>query len=154
MDSAMLFDSPLGSMLAVEHEGRLTQLDFADGCPEGLMLRETPLLKRCRKQLDEYFAGKRKAFDLPLGPKGTAFQQQVWAALLAIPYGETRSYGQIAAAIGRPKAVRAVGGANHLNPISIIQPCHRVIGADGSLTGYGGGLGRKEKLLQLERGRP
>ena len=151
MESAMCFDTPLGMMLAVETDGFLTQLDFADQVPEGIVVRETALLKRCKKQMDEYFQGKRQAFDLPLKPLGTAFQQAVWAALIAIPYGQTRSYQQIAAAVERPRAVRAVGGANHANPISIIQPCHRVIGADGSLTGYGGGLHRKERLLALER---
>lgn len=109
-----------------------------------------PLLKKAVKQLDEYFAGKRKKFDLPLSMKGTEFQQKVWEALRAIPYGETRSYGDIAKAIGKPKAARAVGMANNRNPVSIIVPCHRVIGANGSLVGYGGGLKAKEFLLKLE----
>ena len=101
-------------------------------------------------QLQEYFAGKRTRFDLPLAPRGTAFQKAVWAALLRIPFGETASYGDIARAIGKPAASRAVGGANHRNPIAIVIPCHRVIGADGSLTGYGGGLDHKRLLLELE----
>ena len=99
----------------------------------------------------EYFAGKRQQFDLPLRPEGTPFRQQVWQALLSIPYGQTRSYRDIAASVGAPRAVRAVGGANHHNPISIIIPCHRVIGADGSLRGYGGGTAIKTALLALER---
>lgn len=101
-------------------------------------------------QLAEYFAGTRQVFDLPLAAQGTAFQQQAWAALQQIPYGQTRSYQQQAAAIGRPAAVRAIGTANGRNPLSIIVPCHRVIGANGSLTGYGGGLGAKQWLLAHE----
>lgn len=101
--------------------------------------------------MEEYFSGRLQNFDLPLKPKGTDFQKQVWKALLMIPYGETKSYGDIAKQIGKEKAVRAVGGANHVNPISIVIPCHRVIGKNGNLTGYGGGLEVKEKLLELER---
>lgn len=101
-------------------------------------------------QLEAYFAGERQDFDLPLAPRGTAFQQQVWEALRAIPYGATTSYGELAAAIGNPAAVRAVGLANGRNPLPIIIPCHRVVGADGSLTGYGGGLEAKRALLELE----
>ena len=103
-------------------------------------------------QLREYFAGKRRAFDVPLAAHGTEFQRAVWKGLVAIPYGETRSYGELARRIGRARAVRAVGLANGRNPISIIVPCHRVIGADGTLTGYGGGLERKRFLLELENG--
>ena len=110
-----------------------------------------PLLGQAKQQLAEYFAGQRQAFDLPLRMQGTPFQQKVWAALREIPYGETRSYGQIAAQVGNPKASRAVGMANNRNPIAIIVPCHRVIGANGSLTGYAGGLSVKEELLALER---
>ncbi|MBM7866491.1 methylated-DNA--[protein]-cysteine S-methyltransferase [Heliobacterium gestii] len=106
----------------------------------------------CLRQLDEYFQGARQTFSLTMAPRGTAFQQRVWQALAAIPFGETRSYRQIAETIGNPRAVRAVGGANHNNPLSIIVPCHRVIGSDGSLTGYGGGLWRKEWLLNHEKG--
>jgi methylated-DNA-[protein]-cysteine S-methyltransferase len=98
-----------------------------------------------------YFAGRRKTFDLPLAPAGTPFQLSVWKALERIAYGETQSYGQIAQSIGKPKAVRAVGAANGANPIPIVIPCHRVIGSDGSLTGYGGGLTRKRQLLALEQ---
>jgi methylated-DNA-[protein]-cysteine S-methyltransferase len=113
--------------------------------------QETPLLKQAASQLKEYFDGKRKNFDLPLSFNGTPFQIADWRALLSIPYGETRSYKQIAEQIGSPKACRAVGLANNRNPISIIIPCHRVIGSDSSLVGYGGGLDIKERLLALEK---
>lgn len=109
-----------------------------------------PVLRDTEKQLNEYFAGARRRFDLPLDFQGTEFQKQVWQALLDIPYGETRSYGQIAQSIGNPKSVRAVGAANGKNPISIIAPCHRVIGASGALTGFAGGLEAKALLLSLE----
>jgi len=112
---------------------------------------ETPLIRKAAAQLDEYFKGKRKTFDLPLALHGTAFQTRVWEALQNIPYGQTVSYGQIAAAAGNPKACRAAGMANNRNPVTIIIPCHRVIGSDGSLTGYAGGLELKQKLLLLER---
>ena len=103
-----------------------------------------------RRQLDEYFAGKRRSFDLPLAPRGTAFQLRVWEALRAIPWGATWSYADLARHLGQPRAVRAVGGANGRNPLPIVVPCHRVIGADGSLTGFGGGLETKSRLLALE----
>ena len=111
----------------------------------------SPLLEEAARQLQEYFAGCRREFSLPLAPRGTEFQRQVWHALEGIPYGETRTYGEIARAIGKPKACRAVGMANHRNPLSILVPCHRVVGADGSLTGYGGGLEAKQFLLELEK---
>jgi len=117
----------------------------------GYQKAETPLIQKAAAQIEEYLNGKRKQFKLPLALHGTEFQLAVWHALQDIPYGETRSYGEIAASIGRPKAVRAVGMANNRNPISIIVPCHRVIGHDGSLTGYGGGLPLKQRLLELER---
>ncbi len=113
----------------------------------------TPLSDRADLQLREYFAGERREFDLPLAPEGTAFRKRVWTALCEVPYGETRSYREIAERIGSPKAVRAVGGANHHNPISILVPCHRVVGAGGGLTGYAGGLETKERLLALEGAR-
>ena len=112
--------------------------------------QDTPLLLEAKRQLEEYFAGLRAAFSLPLAPEGTDFQKAVWRELENIPYGETRTYGQIARALGNPKASRAVGMANHKNPVAIMIPCHRVIGADGSLTGYAGGLDIKETLLRLE----
>lgn len=151
MKRFVVVQSPVGDLTLTEENGALTGLYFGRRSLEG---EEglTALLERAFQQLEEYFAGKRKQFDLPLSLRGTEFQRQVWAALRDIPYGETRSYGQIAQAVGRPKAVRAVGMANHRNPISIIVPCHRVVGADGSLTGYGGGLENKKFLLALERG--
>ncbi|HYG70525.1 MAG TPA: methylated-DNA--[protein]-cysteine S-methyltransferase [Anaeromyxobacteraceae bacterium] len=112
-----------------------------------------PVLAEACRQLAEYFAGARATFDLPLRPRGTAFQQEVWRALCAIPPGETRSYAEIARAIGRPGAVRAVGAANGQNPIAIVVPCHRVIGSDGTLVGYAGGLDTKRWLLRHERER-
>lgn len=145
------YPSPIGDLILHEEDGCLTRVDFADPAltsEQDPVL--TPLLAETVRQLDEYFAGKRHDFDLPLAPQGTPFQQRVWAALRQIPYGTTASYGQIAAAIGNPKASRAVGMANNRNPIAVIIPCHRVIGADGSLVGYGGGLPIKKQLLELE----
>lgn len=110
-----------------------------------------PLLDIASAQLNEYFNGTRRKFNLPINPAGTEFQKRVWSTLLKIPYGETRSYGQIAAAIGNPKGARAVGAANNKNPIAIVIPCHRVIGADGALTGYAGGLDIKAILLETEK---
>ena len=150
--------SPIGRLMLEEEDGALVRVAFEREIPPGIeeQAEELPLqakevLEKAERQLDEYFAGERKVFNLPLAPKGTEFQKKVWAALCDIPYGETRSYGQIAAAVGNPKASRAVGMANHRNPISIIVPCHRVIGADGRLVGFGGGLWIKEKLLKLEK---
>ena len=150
------FDSPLGLvMVAAAHE-RLVGLWFegqrhqpdAAAWPAA---PQHPVLQQARAQLGEYFAGRRLSFDLPLDlSAGTGFQQAVWQALLAIPRGSTCSYGGLSAAIGKPTAVRAVGGAVGRNPLSIIVPCHRVVGADGALTGYAGGLTRKTTLLQLE----
>lgn len=121
------------------------------GVPTRVARNAQPLLSTACQQLDEYFTGMRTTFDLPLTPNGTEFQLAAWQALRAIPYGETRSYAEQATTIGRPTAVRAVGSANGKNPISIIVPCHRVIGSNGSLTGFGGGLDAKTYLLQLER---
>ena len=112
--------------------------------------KETPLIAAAAAQLREYFAGERKEFDLPLAPQGTAFQRRVWEKLCEIPYGECRSYGDLARNIGSPKAARAVGMANHRNPILIVIPCHRVLGKDGSLTGYAAGMKMKQALLDLE----
>jgi len=110
-----------------------------------------PILERTRAQLVEYFAGRRQSFDLPLAPRGTEQQESVWQALRDIPFGKTRSYGELAAHLGRPRAARAIGSANGRNPISIVIPCHRVIGADGALTGYAGGTARKQWLLHHEQ---
>ncbi len=151
------YDSPLDSLLLVANDEALTGVYFSDGRSQSIIGGDWeeqpahPVLQSAKWQLDEYFAGRRKTFDLPLAPNGTPFQHQVWQALCAIPYGETQSYADIARRIGNPKAVRAVGAANGANPVSIVVPCHRVIGADGSLTGYGGGLPRKRKLLALEQ---
>ena len=114
---------------------------------------DTAVLRQCEEELAAYFAGKLRTFTVPLGPVGTPFQLSVWEALRQIPYGETRTYGEIAAAVGRPKAVRAVGQANHVNPLPIFIPCHRVVGKGGALTGYAGGLDLKRALLALESGK-
>lgn len=147
-------ESPLGVLTLVSNGAALTRLEFENPrwpyvAPER---GEDEILTRARRQLDAYFAGRLDTFDVPLAPAGTGFQQKVWRALMSIGYGATWSYGRLAAAIGSPKASRAVGLANGRNPIAIIVPCHRVIGADGSLTGYGGGMRRKQHLLDLERG--
>jgi methylated-DNA-[protein]-cysteine S-methyltransferase len=148
-------DSPLGPLLLTADEKGITGLHM-DGeahgptQPGNNWVEDAPRFTAARHQLEEYFAGVRTEFDLPLRPVGTPFQQEVWAALQTIPYGEVRSYGEIAEQIGRPGASRAVGLANGRNPIAVIVPCHRVIGASGALTGYGGGLDRKLLLLDLE----
>lgn len=142
-------NSPVGWLTLVEEKGALTELRFGMPRPEET-LQETPLLLKAKHQLEGYFAGSRKSFDLPLAPKGTPFQQQCWQALQRIPYGQTCTYGQEAKAIGNPKACRAVGMGNHANPIPILIPCHRVIGSNGKLTGYAGGIEIKRKLLLLE----
>ena len=151
MHTAWVLDTPLGPMTAVSQGDALTALTFGERLPPGCALERTPLIANAAAQLGEYFAGKRQAFDLPLQPRGTAFQQTVWQALQQIPYGQTRSYGQIAAALGRPNASRAVGMAVGRNPVSLFVPCHRVLGSQGQLTGYGGGLERKTALLHLEQ---
>lgn len=148
----MQIDTPLGLMYVVEKDGALSRLDFSNNPSANCEIKQTALLAETAKQLKEYFSKSRSIFQLPLKPEGTSFQLKVWEALGSIPYGQTRSYRDIAVMIGHPKAYRAVGGANHHNPISIITPCHRVIGADGSLTGYGGGLDKKRALLALEQG--
>ena len=143
----LFYDSPIGPMTLVQEGEALARLDFdVPSQPE----EATPLLLEACRQLREYFAGERKAFALPLAPAGTAFQKKVWAALRDIPWGETRSYGDIARAIGKPTACRAVGMANGRNPLPIFIPCHRVIGTNGSITGYSGGLEKKRFLLRLE----
>lgn len=151
MEYGFIYESPLGKIVLTENGSAITQLVFSEVLPEEVNCMETPLLKKAHQQLQEYFDGKRKRFDLPLQPKGTDFQQKVWQALQEIPYGAVCSYQDIARVIGNAKACRAVGGANNKNPIAIIIPCHRVIGANGSLVGYGGGLPLKRKLLELEK---
>jgi methylated-DNA-[protein]-cysteine S-methyltransferase len=152
-------ESPIGLLRLVSGEAGLTELDLRPPPKRQLPQdewRESPGLRplsMAAEQLTQYFAGDRRVFDLPLAPAGTPFQQRVWAALQEIPYGTTWSYGQLAAHIGSAGAARAVGLANNRNPIAIIIPCHRVIGADGSLVGYGGGLPMKEWLLRHEDAR-
>lgn len=146
-----VMSSPIGPLTLAVHDGALTHLLFNGEVPKECIKGESELLQKAEAELSEYFEGARREFDLPLEPSGTEFQQRVWAALLDIPYGETRSYKDIAIAAGCPRGFRAVGMANHNNPISIIVPCHRVIGSGGGLTGYGGGLPIKEYLLGLER---
>lgn len=156
MNVSNIYDSPVGPLTLISNGAALTDLQFENPrypyqpASSGV----DAVLDRARQQLDAYFAGTLRTFDLPLAPQGTPFQKRVWAALAMIPYGRTMSYGALAAAIGNANAKRAVGLANGRNPISIIVPCHRVIGADGSLTGYGGGMERKRRLLELERGAP
>lgn len=151
-------ESPIGPLLIASDEDGLCNIEFrqsshpADrGAWQG---GNSHVLDATEKQLDQYFSGKRRAFDLPLSPHGTDFQRRVWKALQTIPYGQTISYAELARRVGNPRASRAVGLANGRNPLSIIVPCHRVIGADGSLTGYGGGLAIKESLLRLEGALP
>lgn len=151
-----LLASPVGVLTLVARESSLAAVLWEQERANRVVLGELhrddghPVLQETSRQLGEYFAGEREAFDLPLSFVGTAFQRQVWEALLSIPFGETRSYAQIAAQVGNPAAVRAVGAANGRNPISIIAPCHRVIGSAGTLTGFAGGLEAKRYLLNLE----
>ena len=150
-------DSPIGPLTLMAREGRLTHLVMEDQAhatevPSG-SVRDDAAFAEVTTQLDEYFAGERTAFDIPLDLQGTDFQRRVWAGLCAIAYGETISYGDLARRIGKPNAFRAVGLANGRNPVAVIVPCHRVIASDGSLGGYGGGLDRKVHLLELERSR-
>lgn len=152
----LTMDSPLGLLAVAAVDEGLTCVHMGvEEVKEAWGPEEpTPVLERAVDQLAAYFAGDLKSFDLPLAAVGTPFQQRVWAELARIPYGETCSYLDVAQRLGDPKAVRAVGLANGRNPIAIIVPCHRVIGANGKLTGYAGGLWRKERLLSLERGEP
>jgi len=145
------YESPIGVLTLGEENSALTYLLFGEQSPAGYTQSPTPFLIGVSGQLTQYFAGRRKSFDIPLNPSSTAYRKSVWKLLLDIPYGETITYGELARRTGNPKASRAVGGANHHNPISIIIPCHRVIGAGGKLTGYGGGLEAKAFLLQLEQ---
>jgi methylated-DNA-[protein]-cysteine S-methyltransferase len=141
-------ETPIGTVWLAGDGRRLTRVSFdrlpEHGCPPGVA-------RAVRAQLGAYFAGELERFELPLAPSGTRFQRHVWDAVAAIPYGATASYSEIAAAVARPSACRAVGAANGRNPLPILVPCHRVVGATGALTGYGGGLERKRALLDLER---
>ena len=153
----MYMDSPVGALKLVAHDQALVAVMWDNEDHKRVRLAELiqdhqhPMLIQVKKQLEQYFAGQRQQFDLPLDFQGTDFQQQVWQTLLTIPYGETRSYKEIAVQIGNEKAVRAVGAANGRNPISIIAPCHRVIGSSGALVGFAGGLDKKQILLSLEQ---
>lgn len=153
MKNIFYYDTKIGRIGIEDNGSAITKIYFANKHNEEEIINgnETILLKEAIKQLNEYFDGKRSSFDLPMEPKGTEFQNKVWNALKEIPCGETRSYGEIARIIGNEKASRAVGMANNKNPIPIIVPCHRVIGANGKLVGYAGGLDIKEKLLDLEK---
>ncbi len=150
-NNILYLPSPIGTLRLEADPHGICRLAFCHTKVEYPESSVSPLLTEAKKQLDEYFAGKRKIFSLPLSFRGTSFQIRVWEALQTIPYGETWYYGQLAEAVGNPKACRAVGMANNRNPLPILIPCHRVIGKNGSLTGYGGGLDIKEKLLALEQ---
>lgn len=145
------YPSPVGNLLLASDGTALTELRRTSSAGRQ---DSCPVLQQAAAELDEYFAGQRQAFTVPLHPTGTPFQQAAWAALLRIPYGQTRSYAQQAAVMGCPNAARAVGQANHRNPICILIPCHRVLGANGSLTGYGCGLDMKRFLLMMEGALP
>ena len=149
-------DSPVGKLKLVASEKGLVAILWENDNPRRVILGDLrkvdhqPILVEAELQLKEYFEGKRQGFSIPLDMRGTPFQKNVWEALLAIPFGETRSYGQLAKQLGKPTAMRAVGAANGRNPLSIVVPCHRVIGSSGQLTGFAGGLEAKEHLLKIE----
>ena len=154
MKNVFHYDTKIGKIGIEENGSAITKIYFINNDDEQAEIlgeNETALLKEAIKQLNEYFDGKRSSFDLKLQLQGTEFQKKVWNALIEIPFGETRSYGEIAKIIGNEKASRAVGMANNKNPIPIIVPCHRVIGANGKLVGYAGGVDIKEKLLNIEK---
>ncbi|NLT47414.1 MAG: methylated-DNA--[protein]-cysteine S-methyltransferase [Clostridiales bacterium] len=155
MKNVFYYETQLGRIGIADNGSSITDIFFADNetpvDAAGMVQKETPLIKEAGMQIMEYLDGDRKEFDLPLGVEGTPFQKAAWDALLTIPYGETRSYKQMAELVGNPKACRAIGLANNRNPISIVIPCHRVIGANGKLVGYGGGLHIKEQLLAIEK---
>ncbi len=157
MTRTLQIETPVGPVMVTATDQAITSIRFGTEMPENSTLTAesaaTPLLQEAARQLREYFSGTRRDFSLPLAPAGTPFQKSVWQALLTIPYGETCTYGQIAVQIGHNKSFRAVGMANNRNPIVIVVPCHRVLGYDGKLTGYAGGLDIKEQLLNLEKQR-
>ena len=156
---SLCYNSPIGPLLVAEEDGCIVEVSFMEADTRRKFNAErpaahsakAPVAEACIKELEAYFAGNLKEFTVPIKLKGTVFRKQVWDALMTIPYGETISYKQLAERIGNPNAIRAVGGANHHNPVSIIVPCHRVIGANGKLVGYGGGLSNKTFLLELEK---
>lgn len=151
MNNAFYYETKIGKIGIVENGTAITRVDFGEIIPRDVELTETDLLKKANEELQEYFDGKRKLFNLPLAPQGTEFQQKVWKVLQEIPYGKTYSYKDVAIKVGNEKASRAVGMANNKNPIAIFIPCHRVIGANGKLVGYAGGLDVKEMLLAMEK---
>ena len=146
----LFYDSPVGRLALMGEGDELIALSLPNQPVPLIMERETPVLRETKKQLQAYFSGDLREFDVPIRLEGTPFRLKVWQALQQIPYGQVISYGELARRIGQPAACRAVGGANHHNPISIIVPCHRVIAADGTIGGYGGGIELKRKLLKLE----
>lgn len=145
------YKTEIGTIRIAEDNGKICKLDIAHELPEGWEKRETKILAKAAEELKEYLQGQRSTFDLPLAPQGTDFQKAVWKELIKVPYGATASYGEIAARIGNPRAGRAVGGAAGSNEILILIPCHRIIGSDGSMTGFGGGLEMKRRLLDIEK---
>lgn len=153
MRNMYYYETTIGTLAIAENENYLTNLYFESDIisAEKYEIRETKILRRAHMQLQEYLRGERQKFCLPLNPRGTSFYQSVWDCLLGIPYGETKSYKEIAELLGKEKACRAVGSANNRNPLPIFIPCHRVVGATGDLVGYRGGLSVKEQLLELEK---
>ncbi len=150
------FATPLGTMFAVAIDGRITRLDFIDAkyappiAGDWIEDPKSSPLKECAAQIAEYFEGRREAFDLPVHPQGTDFQQRVWRQIARVPFGKTTTYSELARRAGAPGSARAAGAATGRNPIGVVIPCHRIVGADGSLTGYAGGLDRKTRLLEIE----
>jgi len=149
--ASRVISSPIGALLIGASSEGLAEVSFKHDLGADMTREPNAILDACEAQLGEYFDGKRLSFDVPLDLRGTPFQLSVWRALLLIPCGQTWSYGQVARQIGREKAARAIGGANHNNPVAIIVPCHRVIGGDGKLVGYGGGIHIKQWLLEHEK---
>jgi methylated-DNA-[protein]-cysteine S-methyltransferase len=150
------FDTPLGPMIAIAGDAGITNVDFLDAKyarrvqPEWVHEPEAPVLAACRRQLGEYFAGRRTRFELALAPRGTPFQERIWREIAVVPFGETITYAELARRAGAPGHARAAGAATGRNPVGVVIPCHRIVGTDGSLTGYAGGLDRKRRLLELE----
>lgn len=152
MKYIFFYDTKIGRIGIAANSDAVTNVYFSgENTPSGMELKETELIKKAGEEINEYFSGKRNNFDIPLEPEGTEFQKSVWDVLKKIPYGKTYTYKQVAEAVGNPKACRAVGMANNKNPIPLFIPCHRVIGSNGKLVGFGGGLDIKEYLLNLEK---
>lgn len=151
MKYVKMMDTKIGRINLIEEDNKIIEIRINKKVEDGIIKKDTPVLKETEKQLEEYFEGKRKTFDVPLNPKGTNFMKKVWTALQNIPYGEVKTYQQIAEEVENPKAARAVGMANHRNPIPIIIPCHRVIGSNSKLVGYALGMDMKKFLLDWEK---